>query len=660
MVQILANGVITGAVYAVLALGLVSVYRATRVFNFAHAQVAALGAYTGYGVSVTLDLPFWVAALAGALVGAVLGLLIERFLLARMYGRPTLELVVATFAYAMIIRSVIALGWSADVRTIPDPFGNAHATVLGATVRWYGFLLVGVALLLVGGLSVLLARTEVGLALRCCFQDPVAARLVGIRVSAVRTLSWVFGGALAGLAGVLLTPLLYLSPSTMDSILVLAFAAAVVGGMTSFWGAVAGGGIIALVSNLLGKYASLDLKDVYLYALVLLLLCVRPHGLFGDRVDHAESHADRTSTTRQKAFRFLRIARRSPSGSHGTADGRQRHTTISKLLPPIVTLCLLAVALNAPGIFGTANRSSLTAWLINVIAVLGTILVIHYGGRFFLAQNAFMALGGYAVAVLLEGRVDQWVLVLVVATLLTAAAGVVFELMFVRLDGAYYALATLILALLAPLAAIKWTDVTGGELGRAVPFIGTGGVPYTGKQLFLVVALIACALVVTLLVLRSTRPGRAIIAVRDSASGARSLGISPLPRRLVLAGIATGLGGLAGGLSAITSNVVTPHAFSIEYAFMLFVAAVISGSLVWSLVGAAVVTLVPVWFEGTPQVAQAVFGLAILAALFILPARRDALDQFIPFRYQQARYRSVRDGRSDGDDRNETRALART
>ena len=277
MAQILISAVITGAVYSMLAVGLVAIYRSTRVFNFAHAPFAALGAYAGYAATVTYELPFWMGAVVGLMVGALLGLVIERFLLFRMYGRTVLELVAATFAFAMIIRSVINIGWNADIKTIPDPFGTRYLSIMGAAVPWYGLLLVGVALALVVGVSFVLRRTEIGLALRAAFDDPAAARLQGVPVSRIRTLSWVFGGSLAGLAGVLLTPIVYLTPATMDTILVLAFAAVVIGGMTSFWGAIVGAGVLSVLPEML-RFVK-DWREIVYGALVLAMMIFRPQGL---------------------------------------------------------------------------------------------------------------------------------------------------------------------------------------------------------------------------------------------------------------------------------------------------------------------------------------------------------------------------------------------
>jgi branched-chain amino acid transport system permease protein len=629
VVQILISAVITGTVYSMLAVGLVAIYRSTRVFNFAHAPFAALGAYAGYAATVTFGLPFWLGALVGLMVGALLGLVIERFLLFRLYGRTVLELVAATFAFAMIIRSVINIGWDADIKTIPDPFGTRYLSIMGAAVPWYGLLLFGIALALVVGLSFVLRRTEMGLALRAAFDDPAAARLQGIRVNRIRTLSWVFGGSLAGLAGVLLTPIVYLTPATMDSILVLAFAAVVIGGMTSFWGAIIGGLTIAIGSNLLGSYVSAEFRDVFLYLMVLVLLSIRPQGLFGDGGKHDEAEETPAVNGRFASWvQRLSISRAQRRGTPGVG----LPPAVRRYLPAIVAVAMAVFVLMAPQMFGRSNQTSLTTWMVNAVAVFGSVLVIHYGGRFFLAQNAFMAMGAYLSAILINARPESWVLMIALTVLITAIAGVLFELLTLRLEGAYYALATLILALLAPLVAVKWVSVTGGEDGLFVPSIGSGGASYDGVQLLALVSQIAVITFFVLLALRSVSMGRAIIAVRDSAPGARSIGISPLPRRLSLVAAAAGLGGLAGALSAVTNNVVTPHAFGLDIAFMLFVAAVVAGSLMWSFAGAGIVTMIPILFASYPEISQAIYGFAIILAIFVLPKRRDVFDQLIPTR----------------------------
>lgn len=620
MTQIVISSVVTGSVYAVMALGLVAVFKTTRVFNFAHGQVAALGAYMGYTVSTDWDLPFLLVVLVGAVVGALTCLLMERLVLARLYHRTALELVVATFGVSLILRSVMLRIWGPDVRTIDAPFRNENVEVLGATISAYGLSLVIFALLVVALLTVVLTRTEVGLRLRATFDDPVAARMQGVRVARVRTASWMLGGALAGTGGVLLTPIIFLAPGTMDHVLIVAFAAAVVGGFSSFYGAFAGGIAVALASNLLAKYVSLGFKDVLLYACVIAFLWLRPHGLFGEAESDEAVHEGETSGALGRRWQAVQ------AGIAGRVAAFRR-TALRGHAPQWLAVAAVIVAFYAaPSVFGTEWELNLMTWLTSFIAVAGLSLMMFYGGRIPLAQNAFMAVGGYATAVMLEGRPGSWPVVLVLAALIAAAAGVLFELPSQRLRGAYYALATLALGLAVPLLALKWTSVTDGIDGRAVEYIQWGGRMLEQSEIHMIIATVATIVLVALLALRNSRIGQAVVAVRDAPEGAASIGIAGAPRRLILAGAAAGLGGLAGSLSAMQNNLVTPSVYSFEFALALFVAAVMAGSIVGSAWGAAVITLVPVLLKNEPVYAAAAYGAIVLLTLFALPRTRDAVD----------------------------------
>jgi branched-chain amino acid transport system permease protein len=621
VIQIIISSIITGSVYAVMALGLVAVFKTTRVFNFAHGQIAALSAYMGYTASSSWDLPFLPVVVVGGLVGAATAALMEVLVLRRMYRRSMLELVIATFGISLILRSVILRSWGPDVRTIANPLSDRNVDLLGATAPVYGLCLVAFTALIVAVLTIVLRRTTVGLRLRATFDDPVAARMQGVRVGLVRTASWMLGGALAGVGGVLLTPILFLTPSTMDDIMIIGFAAAVVGGFSSFYGAVTGGVLVAYVANVLAAYVSLRFKDVFLYGLVIAFLWVRPNGLFGEAdLDEAEQEGERIGA--------LGRAWQGVIGGVTERTARVRENALRGYAPQWgVLVIVVALIFLAPAIFGSSWQLNLTTWLINLIAVAGLALITFYGGRISLAQNAFVLIGGYLTALILGGgHQELWPLVVVAAAILTGLAGALFELPSLRLRGAYYALTTLALGLLVPLLALKWTAVTGGVDGKAVPYIKFGGELATASQMYMVIAVVAAVVLITLVGLRNTRAGRAVVAVRDTPAGAASIGIAGAPRRLLIAGIGAGLGGLSGALSALSNNLVTPTQFDFNYALALLVAAVLAGSIVGSAWGAALITLVPVLLKNEPVYAQAAYGVIVLLTLFVVPHGRDVAD----------------------------------
>jgi branched-chain amino acid transport system permease protein len=618
--QIIVDSLIAGSVYMVMALGIIAVFKTTRVFNFAHGQMAAFGGYIAYAIDSHYKVPFVVLALAGAGAGAALAVATERLILARLYQRSVLELVVATFGISLILRAGIQRIWGFDTLNIRAPFPRRNVEILGTSFSAYGALVIVVAVAIIIVLSVVLNRTDIGLALRSTFDDPVAARLTGIKVARVRTASWLLGGALAGLGGVLLTPLVYLTTDTMDIVLIIAFAAAVVGGLSSFYGAMVGGFAVALTSNVVANYISLEYRNVLVYAAVLVFLWVRPHGLFG------EEESEQASQEGERAGLLARLSSAFVAASAARA-GAVRTRVLRGYAPQwIVVAAVLVLMFAAPSILGRSYQLNLTTWLVDFVAVAGLAVMAFYAGRISLAQTAFMAVGAYSMPHLLDGRPGMWPLALVAAALLAAVAGLLFEIPSLRLHGAYYAVATLVLALLTPLLADKWRSVTGGVDGIAVPYATWHGDLLDTRTMYYVFACIAGGVIVLLLALRNSPIGRSVVAIRDSPHGAASLGLSSAPRRVAAASLGAGLGGLAGAMSGIQNNVVTGAVFSLEFALTLFVAAVLAGSLIGSAWGAAVIVLVPVWLKNQPLYATGAFGLILIVTLFLLPRGREVAD----------------------------------
>lgn len=620
MSNILVSAIVTGALYTVTALGLVAVYKTTRVFNFAHGLMSAFAAYTAYQFTVVWELSFAVGLLVGTLVGAALGLIVERLLLSRLYQRTPLELVIATFGVSMILEYFIIRIWGHDERTIPVPFGGGAIEVAGVTVPLYGLTVIGFGLLVVVGLTLFLRLTRVGLALRTSFDDPVAARLVGVRVAMVRALSWTLGGALAGAAGVLLTPILFLTPASMVVILITAFAAAVIGGFNSFYGAFVGGAIVALTLNLGAAYVSLRFRNLILYALIVVFLWVRPYGIFGEHEDEAAEPEG------ERAGRLLRAWQSLLRGIAARGESLRRSVLRGHAPQWLLHLALLAIVFLIEPVLGRDWTLSLGSWLINFIAVAGLALMLFYGGQFSLAQNAFMGVGAYTVALILGRYPESWLLALVATMVIAVILSLIIALPSARLHGAYFAAMTLAIGLAMPELALKWTSVTGGANGKVVPTPTIGGEALGSKGMYFLIAVVAALVFIGLLALRNSTLGRRMVAVRDAPEGARSLGISPYAWQVAIITIGSSLGALAGVMRAFHSGFVAPTGFDLHLALMLFVATVVGGSVTGAFWGSAVITLVPVVFKNIQEMSIALFGVVLIASLFLLPRDMSIAD----------------------------------
>jgi len=278
----LAGGLSAGALYGLMALGLVLIYRASEVVNFGHGDMAMVSTFVAYTV-LRADWPLPAALLGGILFGTLLGGLVERGILrpARQRRATPLTLVILTLGLALLLNGLAGFLWGHEIRTFPAVVSGPPLSLGPVRItREQGFnLSMGVALAL--ALYAFLRHTWIGLALRAVTQNPEVARLMGIPVDRVQMLAWAIGVGLGAIAGILAAPLIYLEPNAMLELMIKGFAAAVLGGMTSLPGAVVGGLILGVAENLIAAYIATELKTPFAFALIVAVLSVRPAGLLG-------------------------------------------------------------------------------------------------------------------------------------------------------------------------------------------------------------------------------------------------------------------------------------------------------------------------------------------------------------------------------------------
>lgn len=283
--QQIVDGITAGSIYAALALALVLVYRSTGLVNFAQGQMAAVSVYIGWSL-VEAGLPVPLAVVLTLLASLVIGALTERLLIRRFEGLEPLVAIVATVAVLICFNGLINLVWGGSVRAFPSLFPDDVVSFLGARATWGD---VGTVAVLVGTvvlLQLFFLRTRLGLALRTAADNPSSARLLGLPVGSLLLVGWGLAALLGGLAGCLVAPSVPLQPNMMDTILVYALAAAVLGGLDSPLGAVVAAWLIGIVETVAGANITIigsDLRIAVPLALLALILLVRPQGLFGHR-----------------------------------------------------------------------------------------------------------------------------------------------------------------------------------------------------------------------------------------------------------------------------------------------------------------------------------------------------------------------------------------
>jgi branched-chain amino acid transport system permease protein len=281
-VQIIISGVAVGCVYALVALGFVLIYKATEVINFAQGELMMLGAFFALSLVTAAGLPFWFAGLLAMGIMALVGMFLNRYVLRAIMGEPQFAIIMATIALAYILRSVAVMipTWGTDTYDLPVPYRDEVVRWGQLVISYDHLFIIGTTVLLVVGLTLFFRYTRAGLAMQAISQNHLAASFVGIKARNVYAMVWALAAGIAGIAGVLLAPLTFVHVN-MGFIGLKAFPAAILGGFGSIPGAVTGGIIIGIVESFAGIHLPEGFKDIAAYIVLLIVLFIRPQGIFG-------------------------------------------------------------------------------------------------------------------------------------------------------------------------------------------------------------------------------------------------------------------------------------------------------------------------------------------------------------------------------------------
>ncbi|MBX3679716.1 MAG: branched-chain amino acid ABC transporter permease [Rhodocyclaceae bacterium] len=282
--QVLTSGIATGCVYGLVALSFVLIYKATGTVSFMQGELLMLGAFAAVFAHDGLGSPL-LLAFAGAVAAMfALGALLERSVLRRAIGQAHLTALLLTFGLGMVLRGGVTAVPAAthEMHRLPLPFAGEHIAFGAVVVAGEHLVVILATTLLCLGLGLFFRFSRAGLALRACSENPRVAALMGVSVNGMHTLAWALGAALAACAGLLLAPMTFVFPG-MGLIALKAFPAAVLGGMSSLAGALAGGLFLGVVEAIAGLYLPEGVKDATAYALLLVALLVFPRGLFVTR-----------------------------------------------------------------------------------------------------------------------------------------------------------------------------------------------------------------------------------------------------------------------------------------------------------------------------------------------------------------------------------------
>ena len=285
----LFDGISSGSTYAVIAVALVLIYKATTLINFAQGEMAMFGSFLAYVLAVEHDVPIYLAVVLAMVISAVAAAGIERVLIRPFDPSNHLPLVIITLGLFLLINATAGMIWGFDPRRFPRLFPDGDALTMGiAKLRWYTVGTLATVIVLLILLTLLLNKTKIGLAFRAVSSNLESAGLVGVRSGPTLQFGWALAAGVGTLAGCLFVadPFRQLDPNYAQRVLIFAAAAAVLGGLDSLWGALIGGLVVGLTESLLVGYVDFIPSQFGLATavfVIIIVLLARPNGLFGSR-----------------------------------------------------------------------------------------------------------------------------------------------------------------------------------------------------------------------------------------------------------------------------------------------------------------------------------------------------------------------------------------
>jgi branched-chain amino acid transport system permease protein len=571
----LTLGVATGSIYAIAATGLVVTYTTSRIFNFAHGALGMFLAFVYYQLRVSWHWNELLALVVTLLVVApLIGVLLDVAVMRPLASASVALRLVVTLALFSVLQGLALIIWGTTLRSMPTLTGSHNFTLIsGLRVSSDQVAIVGLAFVVAAGLWVLFHRTRLGVTMRAVVDDPGLAELNGIDPHLVTSFSWSLGTALAGLAAILVAPGLSLSIGPLSLLVVSAYAAAIVGRLSSTaWTFVGGLGLGIVASFLTGYVTSSnqvlqDLPQAMPFVLLFVMLVLL--------------RQERAGLQRVDLFPEPRVP-------------KLRTTLV------FAGVAFVAALVVAPH-FSNFQALVVGSGLVYGLVLLSLVLITGMSGQISLAQFSFVGLGAVLLAHL-HGHMP-YVVAVVVAMLITAVVGAVVALPALRLRGLYLALATLAFAVLMDTMVFTNSHVIPAELQVVtVPAPNFAGHALTSLAhqvpLYALMTALAGAGV---LAVRRGRFGRALSAMRDAPVAASALGLNLVRTKLIVFAISAAMAGLAGcffgGLQGQVGASEFGYFISLSALLILAIQGVtsVTGAIVGALFYAIVFLMLPTW-----------------------------------------------------------------
>jgi ABC-type branched-subunit amino acid transport system ATPase component/ABC-type branched-subunit amino acid transport system permease subunit len=605
-IETLAIGALTGLAYAVLAAGLVLVYRATRVINFAHGEIGAFGAAVLARLVLDYHWNFFLAFAVVLVLGGLLGLAIELGVVRRLFRAPRLILLVATIGVSQLVFVLQLVLPRVKTRgaQYPSPI-NRTLHVGSLLLRSEHFMVIAFVPAVIFTLGYFLTRTPYGRAIRASAENADRAELLGISTKRVSTRVWVLAGVLSTMTAVLINPLRGTivglpSQSLGPSLLLRALTAALVGGMVSLPWTLVGGVAVGIIEAILFvNVSNPGTVDGVLFVAVLVLVLVRRNGM------SMEEGGSWSLTPKVKAIP-QRLA------SVWWVQGMNR----------LVAVAGFAVAIVLPLVFHTNAQAYLfSTVLIYVMVALSVTVLTGWAGQLSLGQFAFVGLGAMVTAAL-HGRGMPFGFAVAYATVAGVVAALLIGFPALRVRGLFLAVTTLAFAVAAQGWLLRQNIFLDGSSIVMMPRGKFLGIDLHPQRTYYYLCLLILGLAVFVVSrMRASGIGRAVIAVRDNEAAAASFTVPPAIAKLTAFAVAGGLAALAGSLFAGLQVQFRPDVFAPDESLRIVAMTVIGGlgSIGGSVLGALYVVGLPALFGHNATVGLLTSGIGLLLLLLYLP-----------------------------------------
>ena len=604
--QVVFSGVVNGMTYGIMAVGIVLIYRSTRVINFAIAAMGGFGAALLARFVINWGVSYWVAFAACVAIGGLLGALVDLVVVRRLFDAPRVIVLVATIGAAqLLLFGQGVLPQPKYITSYPTPLDHVWV-VAGVRVRSEHLLILVIVPLLTAALAFFLNRTKYGVAVRAAASNPDAARLAAVNVRGMSTLVWCVAGVLATIGTILSAPittttsgdLLILGPGLLLRVLV----AALIGRMVSPAIALAGGVAVGVGEALLfyNRPSDHGVLDVGLLVVVLFTLVPLVRG--GGSGDAGAG------------WSFSPRVRPVPAALEGRWWVRR--------LPVVGGLAAVIVALAPVVLISKASQQQLwSRMLLYAIVALSLTVLTGWAGQLSLGQFAFVGLGAMTTAALVRQGVG-FAPAVGVAAVIGCVAAIAIGAPALRVPGLFLAVATLAFAVAASSWLFTRPVFLHGDASVTMPRAIVGSFSLAPERTYYLVCLVALVVVVVAVArIRRSGFGRSMIAVRDNERATAAAGLSPTRIKLTAFAISGTLAGLAGGLLAGLFVTFGPERFTATESLQVIAIAVIGGlaSILGTVLGALWVVGLPALFSDSTNVALLTSGAGLLVLLLFFP-----------------------------------------